>query len=287
MKSKVGFILLGWILAFAIGFNMPVNGQPYPGDCNGDTFTNAIDLQHLITYLFMGGPPPVVMSDCDCDGFPGVNFADIPHLAGFLYVGCPLYVSPGTDFPVPSLVHVTFNTSIPPNQTNFSVPINVDVPANLNIESFVLPFSYESFGTQATTTCVGIDVTGTVSVVPLQTSYNNTDKILYITVMDPSFGGALPGGTKGLLATANFDTGPGDPNSLVFSPTSDKRLWPMLVAKNCYDGIDGTRVLIPCAFGVPYGDVNCDGKINVSDAILTINYIFVPGSPPPGDCEPY
>lgn len=32
------------------------------------------------------------------------------------------------------------------------------------------------------------------------------------------------------------------------------------------------------------GDVNCDGKINASDVVYLINYLFVAGSPPP--CDP-
>jgi hypothetical protein len=35
------------------------------------------------------------------------------------------------------------------------------------------------------------------------------------------------------------------------------------------------------------GDVNCDGNVNASDVVWLINYLFVPGSPPPCRvCDP-
>ena len=33
------------------------------------------------------------------------------------------------------------------------------------------------------------------------------------------------------------------------------------------------------------GDANCDGSLNVSDAVYLINFIFVGGPPPGSDCQ--
>ncbi len=40
----------------------------------------------------------------------------------------------------------------------------------------------------------------------------------------------------------------------------------------------------PAPFPFANGDTNCDGQVNVSDAVWTINFVFVAGSPAPCDC---
>jgi hypothetical protein len=264
-----------------------VFGQTYPGDCDGlnPATPNAADITYLVDYLFIGGPPPVNPLDCDCDAYPGVNYADLVQLVFYIYVGGTLHSSPGTDFPMPSPVTLNFNTPIPPGSTTpTAVPIYVDVPTYLTVEAFMLPFSYAAIGSQATATCTSIDFTGSVSPVALMSSIDPTNEVFSIYVSSIYPGAALPAGTKGLLCTAYFTTSPtGTYNSIKLGTAQNGKLWPMLVAKTMYDYLNGTRILIPCCYGVPYGDANCDGTVNVSDAVWIINYVFVGGAAP-GDC---
>jgi len=62
-----------------------------PGEANGIEPINIFDITYLISFLYLGGPPPVPYErcsgdpNCDCS----VNIFDITHLITFLYLDGP------------------------------------------------------------------------------------------------------------------------------------------------------------------------------------------------------
>jgi hypothetical protein len=59
------------------------------GDANNDETVNASDVVYLINYLFIGGPPPVVLpsGDVNCDG--KINASDVVYLINYLFIRGP------------------------------------------------------------------------------------------------------------------------------------------------------------------------------------------------------
>jgi hypothetical protein len=62
-----------------------------PGDANGDSTYNILDITYLIDYLYQNGPPPtpypICSGDANCDCT--VNILDITYLIAFLYQNGP------------------------------------------------------------------------------------------------------------------------------------------------------------------------------------------------------
>ena len=254
------------------------------GDCNGDATVNTSDATHIVNWMFAGGVRPV-MPDCDCDGFPGLGFGDLLQLIEHVFGTAALFGYPNYDYPVPSLVNIDNNVWVPPNNAGFNVKINIEVPLGFDIEEYIIPFSYaQQPGTlQAPLTCNSVDFTGSVAVQPGNIIIDNVNKKFTIN-STPAPQTIIPGGSRGLLCTVNFTSGNGNPTPLIMSATD--KAWPMLFAQKAYAGANGQRVYLPAPLRAKYGDVNCDGKCNVSDAVYIINYVFIPGAPKPGDCEP-
>jgi len=277
-------ILAGSIIVLFFVSVCPALAQP--GDCDGNAMISTADMVYLINYLYNNGPRPS-MDDCDCDTFPGVNFGDLLQLAGSLFIAAPLYQPFGTDLPIPSHVKFYYNVQIPGSSPSVNIDIYVEVPTGFNVESFVMPFSFApQAGTgQASATCNSISFTGTVgNPAYLSSSIDNINQHFIIMGNSaPAGTPTLTGGTSGLLCTANFTSGPGTPNPLTI--TSTNRIWPMLFRNNYYPGYDGDRVYLPEFIRALCGDVNCDGSVNIADAVWIITYIFA-GGPPPCDCEP-
>ena len=277
-------ISLVFILSVIITILSP-HAAAVPGDCNNDGSANVSDAVMINNWMFFGGSlvnPP----DCDCDGFPGINLGDIHQIFNYIFGDHAEPVeSPGYDYPVPSSIYFYYNKAVPENKDSFDVKITIDVPDDFDIAQFVLPFSFAQApgSSQAPLTCNWISFDGSVLNDFIVHDIDNASKtvILYSSAVIPGY--IISGGSKGLLCTLNFTSGAGDPNFLKM--ISVEFLWPMLFAKAGYDGTNGTRVFLPGVTRTPYGDADCSGSVNVSDAVYIINYVFS-GGPAPGDCEP-
>ncbi len=67
-----------------------LSGDPYVcGDLNGDEMVNVSDMTYMISYLFSGGPAPVVFAagDLNCDGL--INVSDMTYMISYLFSGGP------------------------------------------------------------------------------------------------------------------------------------------------------------------------------------------------------
>jgi len=59
------------------------------GDSNGDEDINIFDVTYLISYLYMGGPPPVSMDSVDVNNDGTINIFDVTYLISYLYMSGP------------------------------------------------------------------------------------------------------------------------------------------------------------------------------------------------------
>jgi len=252
-----------------------------PGDCNADGFVNASDMAYIVQYLFANGPPPN-MVDCDCDWYPGVNYGDFWQLTEALFMGAALYASPGNDVPMPS--NVEFLVVIDPDGVAVTNSV-ILVKSPVAVDCAALPFSFAPDPANADLICTSVDFTGSVGT-NLQATIDNVGKFFIISNgMTPTIP-ITP--NWALFATANFaldpgGTGPGTP--VTVHATSTPRIFPMLLMQGAYAGVNQVRVEFPTFMPNNWmliGDANCDGQIDIDDAVYLIQYIFV-GGPPPGD----
>jgi hypothetical protein len=60
-----------------------------PGDANGDSSVNAVDVVFLINYLFIGGSEPCVCEAADCNNDGVINAGDVVYLINYLFADGP------------------------------------------------------------------------------------------------------------------------------------------------------------------------------------------------------
>jgi hypothetical protein len=61
----------------------------YYGDVDNNHLVNLMDITYLISYLYHGGAPPVILNNGDVDGNCEINLLDITYLISYLYMGGP------------------------------------------------------------------------------------------------------------------------------------------------------------------------------------------------------
>jgi C1A family cysteine protease len=59
------------------------------GDVNNDEDLNLFDITHLITFLYLGGPPPEPLIKADVNSDGNINIFDIAYIISYLYLGGP------------------------------------------------------------------------------------------------------------------------------------------------------------------------------------------------------
>jgi hypothetical protein len=66
-----------------------------PGDANGNTIINILDITYLISYVYKSGPAPTPYALCSGDptGNCIINILDITYLISYIYKGGPLPVT--------------------------------------------------------------------------------------------------------------------------------------------------------------------------------------------------
>ena len=56
-------------------------------DCNGDELVNIFDVTFVISFLYLGGPPPNPVWVADVNNDSAINIFDVTDLISFLYLG--------------------------------------------------------------------------------------------------------------------------------------------------------------------------------------------------------
>ena len=254
-----------------------------PGDCDDNGMTNISDAVAAINYLsgVTGLPPNPV--DCDCDFHQGITMGDVNQITAFAFLGGNLYPSFGDDLIQPSGVEFYYNEKI-----NFTGGFAIDTiavymraPAGFPIEGMILPFSFAAEAGQVEVFCEGVTVSGGL-LDGLSVGYS-IDNVSDIVLVMHGTKISIPAGASGLLFKAAFsEITPGTPNSFKFG--SWEQFTPVIYKRYAYDGNLNDRAFYPAAIRAMYGDCNCDGMVNISDAVVIVNYIFL-GGDPPGQCE--
>lgn len=251
------------------------------GDVNGDgTAWTLTDLNYLIAYLVAGGPPPPNPIDADVDGFPGINLGDVFHFAA--------YFVEGNCWPLPYIGVGTRKSS----QIGFSSDLIFSMEAGMldttsiriienggpELSGMVIPLSFASQPDEVEVTLESVSFEGSIVEGSAMSVIDNDDKTVLLSSSE-----LIPSGTTGLVATFYFTkTSDGAPLALSVTEIPPSHSF-MLIGPACAGGVPiNNRVFTPKISLSENGDVNCDGVIDVGDAVYITNYLYRGGPPPCG-----
>jgi hypothetical protein len=278
------------ILLLVCGLMMSLLASPVwaiPGDVNGDGTVGFPDVVCLINYLFRDGDPPINPIDADVDGSPGINIRDVLQLIGHLAGGCDLLPYTGVSVRVGSDIRFSSDLiSIAEGSTRDTTTINIIANGGPDLTGMVIPLSFQSEGDELVANLAEVSFDGTIVPPDWATTYdidNDEKTLLLFLYADNSTDTPLAEGTTGLVVTLYFDqVVAGMP--LAMSVTDIELSHSLtLTSAYCADGtLPSERIFSPMLSLALNGDVNCDGIVNVGDAIYTLNYLFKNGPPP---CE--
>jgi hypothetical protein len=281
MKKIVIFSLFCGLLTISwCGFLLP-SAVADPGDIDGDGDVWTLnDLTYLIAYLVSGGPPPPNPIDADVDGFPGINLGDAVHFADYFVSGnCwPLpYVGVG----IKESSQIRFASDlIFPMETGTLDTTRIRIIENggPEIRSMVIPLSFANQPNEVEVILDSVSFDGGIVQGSASAVIDNVNK----TVLLHS-DGLVPIGTIGLVATLYF-TKISDGAPLAISTTEIPPSHSFtLIGWWCAEGAPSPgRMLKPKISLSENGDVNCDGVIDVGDAVYITNYLYRGGPPPCG-----
>ena len=266
-------VVVGVCVAASMFLFLP-QAQAAQGDCNGYGGVDIDDVDYLLQYLGFAGPPPPDRAECDCDGFPGLNLGDVWQLICYIFQGGSVYPPEGTDMLVPSKVE--FRVKGHPDGV-YVTACSVFVSTPVDVFGLTIPYSFAPGSGDAELICTGVDFTGSVGS-DLIAIIKNDDYIFTILSTSPQVLGA---GTEGLLCVATFEDDVWGSNVDIL-PTSTDRLYPLLIAQQCYDGVDNERMFSPVFITEPVtGDCNGSGSTDIDDVVYLSAYLV--GGPPPPD----
>jgi hypothetical protein len=281
MKKLVIFsVLSSFLIVVWGGFCCPP-ALADPGDVNGDGRTWTLDdLTYLIAYLVSGGPPPPNPIDADVDGFPGINMGDVVHFADyFVYGDCwPLpYVGVGIKKSIP----IRFSSDLifsMETGTLDTTKIRIIGNGGPELSGMLIPLSFASQPNEVGVTLDSVSFEGSIVGGSAMSLINNDDKTVLL-----SSTGSLPAGVTGLVATLYFTkTSDGAPMSMSITEIPPSHSI-MLFGPACAEVVPSAdRILTPRIFLSENGDVNCDGVIDVGDAVYITNFLYRGGPPPCG-----
>jgi len=245
-----------------------------PGDCNESGSVDIDDPVFAIQYLYLGGTFSTIYGrlNCDCDNNPGVTPADVYYLTKYIFDPTILFYASGTSLTQTGRTFVY--TEYTADGTTGSNVINIYIKTHPDedISGFVLPFSYASEPGEAVVDIASVDLTGSIVGGSMTTNYDNTNKILRIT-LDPPLGATIPGGTQGLLCKVNFtQVAPGDP--IKMEKTTSSRITPLLFPED-WRTWDGSVVMTPGYLDKSIGEVTGDHFVDIDDVVGLIEYIFL------------
>ncbi len=258
-----------------------------PGDVDGNGTVSSFDAVYLVNYLFKDGDPPPNPIDADVDGSPGINIGDVLQLIGNLFGGCDLLPYTGVSVRVGSQIRFSSDLIfVAEGSTRDTTTINIIVNGGPDLTGMVIPLSFESGGDEVEVDLAEVSFDGTI--VPpdwaFGQSIDNDEKTLLLSLYgDNDTDTPLAEGTTGLVATLYFDQVVGG-TPLAMSVTDIEPSHSLtLISAYCADGTPPSqRIFTPMLSLALNGDVNCDGIVNLGDAVYTLNYLFKGGPRPCG-----
>jgi hypothetical protein len=278
MANTLRVKFIGWAtLLLLLLFSAGAYGA---GDCNSDGAADISDLVFLLSYLFSGGATPGNFAECDCDGFPGVNFGDALQIAGILYGG-GLYPWPGNDQMAPAATSIMISGQVD-GTTKTKCFVFINNPTALN-GGCTLPFSFAAKPGETDLNCIRVTAGPRFSA-DIKVNIDNVAKTFLLSSRQ-----YLVPATTGweVLCEADFipQAGGSSGNAVTVEPTTIGKIFPLLIKTRSYNGVDYQRMLfpqfVPDAFGT-LSDLNCDGAVDITDAVYMSAYIFS-GGHKPGD----
>jgi hypothetical protein len=259
-----------------------------PGDVDGNGIVNSNDPFYLLMYLFTGGTAPPNPIDADVDGSPGINMGDALQLLGYLYSSCSLLPYTGVSVKVSSQIRFSSDLILIEGlNTRDTTLIKIIANGGPDLTGMVIPLSFANQAGEVEVDLAEVKFDGTI--IPydwdMQYRIDNVNKtlLLYPYGNNPT-DTPLSQGTTGLVATLYFDqVVAGNPVAMSVSEIPPSHQF-MLISAYCADGVTppSQRIFSPMLSLARNGDVNCDGIVNLSDAIYTLNYLFKEGPPPCG-----
>jgi hypothetical protein len=279
-KILILSVCCGLLAVAGIGFpGAPALAQS--GDVNGDGKAWTLgDLTYLIEYLVSEGPPPPNPIDADVDGFPGINLGDAFHFAAYFVEGdCwPLpYVGVG----VRKSSEIRFSSDlIFSMQAGMLDTTSIRIIENggPELSGMVIPLSFANQPDEVEVTLESVSFEGSIIEGSGMSVIDNDDK----TVLLSSSELIIPG-TTGLVATLYFTkTSDGAPLAMSVTEIPPSHSF-MLIGPACAGGVpSNNRVFSPKISLSENGDLNCDGVIDIGDAVYITNYLYRGGPPPCG-----
>lgn len=252
------------------------------GDVNGDGTVAIGDDTYLIAYLFLNGPPPVVRNDADVDNCPGVNLGDVLQLVDFLFLGGTLFPPVGTDLVVPSEIKITTGF-VKGNAVGQAITLDVKINTvgQPNLYAVVIPLSYADLPGQTDVTCTSVNFTGTLLPAGLFTIDAPNERVLIWAVGGPG-APVIPTGSNGVIARINFTVvTPGTHNEILPTYYLPENTIVLISSIGYLLGAAPGRMLLPKFYTSVGCDANGDNVLSLPDIVWLINWIFIPGWPPP------
>ena len=281
MRRYFFFSVVFGVLALLMGLLFIPVVAAVPGDVNGDGMAWTLgDLTYLISYLIRGGPPPPTPADADVDGFPGINMADLVHFANYFVTGdCwPLpYLGAG----VRQTSEIRFSSDLifsMKTGTLDTTCVKIIENGGPELNAMVIPLSFANKPNEVEVTLDDVSFDGSIVEGSASAAIDNVNK----TVLLHSTG-LLPVGTTGLVATLYFTkTSDGGPLAMSVTEIPPSHSF-ILVGPACAGGAPSNdRIFNPKISLAQKGDLNCDGIIDIGDAVYITNYLYRGGPPPCG-----
>jgi hypothetical protein len=281
MRRYFLFSVVFGVLALLMGVLFIPVVAAVPGDVNGDGMAWTLtDLNYLSAYLVAGGPPPPNPIDADVDGFPGINLGDVFHFAAYFVEGnCwPLpYIGVGTR----ENSQIRFSSDlIFSMETGMLDTTRIKIIENggPELSAMVIPLSFASQPGEVEVTLESVSFEGSIVEGSAMRVIDNDNKTVLLSSSE-----LIPSGTTGLVATLYFTKiSDGDPLAMSATEIPPSHSF-TLVGWSCAGGPPSSgRMLTPKISLSENGDVNCDGIIDIGDAVYITNYLYRGGPPPCG-----
>lgn len=258
------------------------------GDVDGDGWFNGLDIEWLNDYMFHDGPAPIGIADMDECG--SVNLGDTWYLIEYLFLGGSLPCEGSVTCQQPTggnSVDLECRIFIyEPNGDSVAIPVYMT--NDISIRGVSLGFTHNSPDVEITSVSFAGSITGDEFIRGFNVDPTNNEVSIYwahaFTSISPQAGGLfatmwvqVPENTPGQVVDID-STFIGPATEFIFVPEDGGVITP------AYNDCGTAEIVIVNSQADVCGDSNCDGGVNVGDAVYIINYVFKGGDAPCASC---